>query len=75
MTILQIRGVDDADLDVLRERARRSGVSLSTYLRTMLHSAASNPTRREVMDRIAASEPVDISAEEIVELITAERPA
>lgn len=75
MTILQIRGVDDDDLEVLRERAQRAGMSLSGYLRTMLHTAASHPTRREVMDRVGASDPIDVSADEIVEMLRAERPA
>lgn len=74
-SILQIRGVDESDLEVLRQRAEDEGLSLSAYVRRMLHLAATQPTLHEVLEDIAHQEPVDVSTEEILALIHADRPA
>lgn len=69
-TILQIRDVDSSDIAVLRARAEREGMSLSAYLRALIHDEASQPTNAEVVARIVAREqPVDISVEEMLGFI------
>jgi plasmid stability protein len=72
--ILQIRDVDSDDVAVLRERAERLGMSLSAYIRGLLHQEAAQPTNAEVVSRIAAESPVDIAPDAIVGFIEAERP-
>ena len=67
--ILQIRDVDANDVAVLRQRAEREGMSLSAYLRALIHDEASQPTNAEVVARIAEREPVDISVEEMLGFI------
>lgn len=73
-TILQIRDVDASDLAVLRARARRSGISLSAYLRNLVHQDAAEPTNAEVIERIEAEDPIELTPDEIVGYIEAERP-
>ncbi|WP_035698176.1 hypothetical protein [Glycomyces tenuis] len=65
-TILQIRDVDADDVAVLRARAEREGMSLSAYLRALIHDEAAQPTNAEVVAHIAAQEPVELSVEEII---------
>ncbi|MGH8931287.1 MAG: FitA-like ribbon-helix-helix domain-containing protein [Egibacteraceae bacterium] len=51
---LQIRDVPDETLDVLRERAKREGLSLSAYALRLLRHEAERPTMQEVLDRAAS---------------------
>jgi plasmid stability protein len=46
---VQIRGVSDETLAVLKTRAAQEGMSLSTYLRTQLDQMASRPTMAELL--------------------------
>ena len=71
--ILQLRDVDTDDVSVLRARAERLGMSLSAYLRNLLHEEATQPTNAEVVERIAVETPIEVSAEEIRGYIEAER--
>lgn len=71
--ILQLRDVDTDDVAVLRTRAERLGMSLSAYIRNLLHEEATQPTNAEVVERIAAETPIDVSAEEIRGYIESER--
>ena len=71
--ILQLRDVDTDDIAVLRARAERAGMSLSAYLRHLLHEEATQPTNSEVVERIAAEKPIDVSAEDVNRYIEAER--
>lgn len=71
--ILQVRDVASDDLAVLRDRAARSGQSLSSYIRELLHDDARRPTNAEVVRRIADEEPIDATAAEIRDYISAER--
>lgn len=48
-------------------RAAKEGISLNTYLRTLLSQAAAMPTRWEVFDRIASrAERSDASSVDLV---------
>ncbi|USQ75476.1 FitA-like ribbon-helix-helix domain-containing protein [Ornithinimicrobium cryptoxanthini] len=65
--LMQIRDVDEAVRDTLKARAATEGVSLNTYLRTLLSQAAATPTRQEVFDRIASrAERSDASSVDLV---------
>lgn len=74
-SILQIRGMDESDLEILRQRAEDEGVSLSAYVRRVLHREAGQRSKSEVLRQIAEDEPVDFPPEKIPELIQSERPA
>lgn len=64
---MQIRDVDESVRDTLKSRAALAGVSLNTYLRTLLTDSAAVPTRREVFDRIARrAEHSDVSSVELI---------
>lgn len=65
--ILQVRDVPTHDVEVLRSRAAARNMSLSSYLRELIHDDTSGPTMAEVLARIAArdrveAEPADIRA-------------
>jgi hypothetical protein len=63
--IIQVRDVPSADVRVLRARAASRHISLSSYLRELIHDDTTRPSMDEVVARIAAQEPVDASVEEI----------
>jgi len=53
MSLIQIRGVDDATREELKARAVREGLSLNAFLRRLLERAVETPSRDEVLARIA----------------------
>lgn len=53
------------DAEALRERAASQGVSLSGYLRELIHADAARPTTAEVLARIAARESIEASSDDI----------
>jgi antitoxin FitA len=57
--MIQIRNVPDSLHRTLRERAARSGRSLSDYLLAELAELASRPTLQELFERISHREPVE----------------
>lgn len=57
---VQIRGVPDEVVTLLKSRAAAEGRSLSEYLRQRLLEIASRPTPAELEARIAAREPVEL---------------
>ncbi|WP_030452137.1 FitA-like ribbon-helix-helix domain-containing protein [Herbidospora cretacea] len=63
MGTIQIRDVPDSTELTLKARAEQAGKSLSSYLRDLLNEQASTPTLDEVMERIAADEPVPYDPE------------
>lgn len=70
---LQVRDVPGEDLEVLRARAAAQNLSLSGYLRELIHNDASTPSMKEFLARIAARDPVEASGEDIRSLIEAGR--
>lgn len=48
-------------------------MSLSSYLRELIHDDASRPPMAEVIDRIASREPIEASSEDIGAFIEADR--
>lgn len=63
--VFQVRDVPVEDARIIRERARSRNMSLSSYLRELIHEDASRPSMDETLARIAAREAVDASGEDI----------
>lgn len=70
--MIQVRHVPDALHRKLKARAAEEGMSLSEYLLGELRRIAERPTRREILARIAADEPVDLPIS-AAKLVRAER--
>ncbi|WP_154794581.1 hypothetical protein [Occultella kanbiaonis] len=68
--ILQVRDVPSEDAQVLRARAAARNMSLSSYLRELMHEDASSPAMSEVLARIASRESVEASGDEVRALMT-----
>lgn len=73
MVMLQIRNVPDELHRRLKARAALAGQSLSEYALAELRRSLEKPTRAEVLERIAALPPVDVTVDEVVEGIRADR--
>ena len=63
--IIQVRDVPSEEVDVLRARAAAQGISLSAYLRELIHDDASRPTMAETVARIATRDSVEASSEDV----------
>ena len=61
--IVQVRDVPTEDVTVLRQRAAARGVSLSAYLREVIHEETSRPTMSEVVARVSSRESVEMEAD------------
>jgi hypothetical protein len=70
--MIQVRGVSDQAHRRLKARAALEGRSLSEYLRLELERIAALPTMEEMIERVAAREPVDLE-ESTAEVIRRER--
>lgn len=71
--ILQVRDVPVGDAEVLRARAAARKMSLSSYLRELIHEDTARPLMGEVLSRIAARDSVEASGEDIRSFIDADR--
>jgi plasmid stability protein len=58
--MIQIRNVPDELHRKLKVRAAERGTSLSEYLLAEVEELADRPTVSELMERLAAEEPVDV---------------
>ena len=67
--ILQVRDVPSEDAQTLRARASARNMSLSSYLRELIHDDASRPELGAVLERIASRDSVEADAEDIRGLI------
>ena len=74
MTSLQIRNVPDELHRRLKARAAIEGQSLSEYALGELRRAMQQPTRRELVERVAAFERI-AAAESAADAVRAERDA
>lgn len=63
--IVQVRDVSAEEVAILRERAASRKMSLSSYLREVIHHDATRPTMADVLRRIADRDPVEVGREEI----------
>lgn len=63
--IIQVRDVPAEDVAALRTRAATRNMSLSSYLRELIHDDASRPAMSDVLARIAARDSVGASGEDV----------
>lgn len=63
--IVQVRDVPAEDVAVLRARAASRNVSLSAYLRELIHDDTSRPTMADVLARIAARDGVEVTPQDV----------
>ena len=63
--ILQVRDVPGEDAQILRARAAARKMSLSSYLRELIHDDATRPELGAVLDRIATRASVEADGEDI----------
>lgn len=63
--IIQVRDVPSEEVDVLRARAASRGISLSSYLRELIHDDVSRPTMAEIVARIATRDSVEASSDDV----------
>lgn len=71
--IVQVRDVPSRDVEILRSRAAERNLSLSAYLRELIHEQTSRPTMAEVLDRIATRVPIEADPADIRRFIDDER--
>lgn len=71
--ILQVRDVPSEDVDVLRKRAASRDMSLSSYLRELIHDDTSRPAMDDVLARIAARSNVEVSGDDVRSFIADDR--
>jgi hypothetical protein len=71
--IIQVRDVLADDAKTLRARAASRHMSLSGYLRELIHDDASRPTMSDVLARIASRDPVEVSSADVRSFIEADR--
>ena len=74
MATLQIRNLPDELHRRLKARAALEGQSLSEYALSELRQAMQRPTRRELVERVAAFERITV-AESAADAVRAERDA
>lgn len=63
--VIQVRDVPSEDVQALRARAASRNMSLSSYLRELIHDDASRPAMAEVLTRIAARGSVEASSDDV----------
>lgn len=63
--IIQVRDVPAEDVAALRARAASRNLSLSSYLRELIHDDTSRPAMADVLARIAARSSVEASSEDV----------
>lgn len=72
---IQVRDVPDDVHELLRVRAARAGLSLSEYLRREVSQLARGPSLEEFFARVSSRPAVEVSTEQIVTAVRAERDA
>ena len=63
--IIQVRDVPAKDVEALRARAASRNLSLSSYLRELIHDDTSRPAMADVLARIAARGSVEASSDDV----------
>jgi len=71
--ILQVRDVPAEEAQTLRARAAARNMSLSSYLRELIHDDASRPAMTEVLARIASRSSIEASGDDIRSFIDDDR--
>jgi plasmid stability protein len=63
--IIQVRDVPSEDVDALRSRAAARSMSLSAYLRELIHDDVSRPSMTETVARIATRDNIEADRNDI----------
>lgn len=63
--IIQVRDVPAEDVEVLRARAASRNMSLSSYLRELIHDDTARPAMADVLGRIADRQSIEVGGEDI----------
>jgi hypothetical protein len=63
--IIQVRDVPTEDVEVLKARAASRNISLSSYLRELIHDDTSRPAMTDVVARIASRSAVEADNSDI----------
>jgi plasmid stability protein len=71
--IIQVRDVPSEDVDALRSRAAARGMSLSAYLRELIHDDVSRPSMTEIVARIATRDNIEADRDDIRSFIDDDR--
>jgi len=71
--IIQVRDVPTEDAEVLRARAASRNMSLSSYLRELIHEDTSRPAMTELLARIRSRDSIEASSEDIRSFIEDDR--
>lgn len=71
--IIQVRDVPAEDVDVLRARAASRNMSLSSYLRELIHDDTARPAMTEVLAQIADRDSIEGSGKDIRSFINDDR--
>lgn len=71
--ILQVRDVPSEDARVLRARAASRNMSLSSYLRELIHEDTSRPAMSEVLERIASRGSIEADGADVRSFIDDDR--
>lgn len=58
--MIQIRNVPDDLHRTLKERAAKSGMTLSDYLLSEIEQVAAKPTMKEWIEKVGRDEPVEV---------------
>lgn len=67
--VIQVRDVPAEDVAALRARAASRNLSLSSYLRELIHDDTLRPTMADVLARIAARGSIEASGDDVRPLI------
>lgn len=70
---IQVRDVSAEDVEALRARAASRNMSLSSYLRELIHDNASRPTMADVLTRVASRGSIEAGDEDIRSFIDDDR--
>jgi antitoxin FitA len=69
MGAIQVKDVPEELHEALRRRAIQEGMTLADYVLDLIRRDLGLPSRREWLERLAASEPVDIAPGAVVEAL------
>ncbi|QGK70827.1 hypothetical protein GIY23_16050 [Allosaccharopolyspora coralli] len=71
--IVQVRDVPAEDAEVLRARAAARSMSLSSYMRELIHDETSRPAMGEVLSRIVTRDSIEADGDDIRSFIDDDR--
>jgi hypothetical protein len=73
MSKVQVRNVSESTHAVLKRRAAAAGQSLQEYVLALLDEHAATPTVAEVMERVRLRSGSQVSVDDVVDTVRADR--